>query len=249
MAPGALSGRRLLVTGAGGGIGGAVAEAALRQGARVALADIDLERAEAAAAALGGARAGALALRLDVSRPAEVAAVIEEVAGRHGGLDVLVNNAGICPRIPIDDIREADFDRIVGVNLKGTFFACQAAAAVMRRQQSGVIVNVSSIGARTGGFVASSVYSATKAGIVALTKSFARALAPFARVNAIAPGVVDTEMMRLPAEQVAGIVAQVPLGRLGRPEEIAAAIVFLASDASSYLTGATLDCNGGWVMV
>ena len=167
---------------------------------------------------------------------------------QHERIDVLVNNAAICPRIPLEEVTEADFDRIVGINLKGTFFVSQAVSPAMVRQGSGRIVNISSVGARTGGVAASSVYAATKAGIIAITKSYARTLAPNVTVNAIAPGVVDTDMMRIPSEQVAAIVDQIPLGRLAGPEEIASVVVFLASEEASYFTGATLDVNGGWFM-
>lgn len=243
-----LAKKTVMITGAAGGIGRAIAKAVTDEGARAALCDIDLEGAREAAEGLVRQGREATFFRMDVSNPLEVHHVVTEVQTRLGRIDVAVNNAGVCPRIQIDDVTENDFDHIVGVNLKGTFFVSQAVARVMKQQQSGAIINMSSIGARTGGVAASSVYAATKAGIIALTKSFARTLAPFVTVNAIAPGVVDTEMMRLPEDQVRGIVIQVPLGRMATPEEIAAVVVFLASLEASYLTGATLDVNGGWFM-
>ena len=243
-----LAGKVVLITGAAGGIGTAIAQAVTDESATVLLCDINLEGARRLADRLTGEGRSAAAYALDISRPPEIAAVIEEVVKRHQRIDVLVNNAAICPRIPLKEVTEADFDRIVGINLKGTFFVSQAVSPLMVRQGWGRIVNLSSIGARTGGVAASSVYAATKAGIIAITKSYARTLAPSVTVNAIAPGVVDTEMMRIPSEQVAAIVDQIPLGRLADPEEIASVVVFLASEDASYFTGATLDVNGGWVM-
>ena len=245
---GRLAGKVVLITGAAGGIGTAIARAVTAEAASVVLCDINLEGARRLASELTGEGRSAAAYALDISRPPEIAAVIEEVVKRHQRIDVLVNNAAICPRIPLEEVTEADFDRIVGINLKGPFFVSQAVSPVMSRQGSGRIVNISSVGARTGGVAASSVYAATKAGIIAITKSYARTLAPGVTVNAIAPGVVDTEMMRIPSEQVAAIVDQIPLGRLADPEEIASVVVFLASEQASYFTGATLDVNGGWFM-
>jgi NAD(P)-dependent dehydrogenase (short-subunit alcohol dehydrogenase family) len=243
-----LAGKVVLITGAAGGIGTAIAQAVTDESATVLLCDINLDGARRLADRLTGEGRSAAAYALDISRPPEIAAVIEEVVKRHQRIDVLVNNAAICPRIPLEEVTEADFDRIVGINLKGTFFVSQAVSPLMVRQGWGRIVNLSSIGARTGGVAASSVYAATKAGIIAITKSYARTLAPSVTVNAIAPGVVDTEMMRIPSEQVAAIVDQIPLGRLADPEEIASVVVFLASEDASYFTGATLDVNGGWFM-
>ena len=243
-----LTGKIAVLTGAARGIGRAIAQRMVKEGAEVVVCDVDFQAAKETAHVLNGNGNKASALRLDVSKPEEALAVVQDVKRRFGRIDILVNNAGICPRIPILEVSELDFDRIVGVNLKGTFFMSQAVSPVMQEQQSGRIVNVSSIAARTGGVAASSVYGATKAGIIAFTKSFARTLAPNVTVNAVAPGVVDTDMSRLPAQQMATILKQVPLGRLAQPEEIASAVVFLASEEASYITGATVDVNGGWLM-
>ena len=243
-----LAGKVVLITGAAGGIGSAIARAVTAESATVLLCDINVEGARRLADRLTREGRSAAAYALDISRPPEISSVVEKIVAKHERIDVLVNNAAICPRIPLEEVTEADFDRIVGINLKGTFFVSQAVSPVMVRQGSGRIVNISSVGARTGGVAASSVYAATKAGIIAITKSYARTLAPGVTVNAIAPGVVDTEMMRIPSEQVAAIVDQIPLGRLADPEEIASVVVFLASEEASYFTGATLDVNGGWFM-
>ena len=245
---GTLTGKVVLITGAAGGIGTAIARAVADHSAKVVLCDINAEGVQRLADRLTREGKLAAAYTLDISRPAEISTVVEKIVRQHQRIDVLVNNAAICPRIPLEEVTEADFDRIVGINLKGTFFVSQAVSPVMARQGSGRIVNISSVGARTGGVAASSVYAATKAGIIAITKSYARTLAPNVTVNAIAPGVVDTDMMRIPSEQVAAIVDQIPLKRLGDPEEIASVVVFLASQEASYFTGATLDVNGGWFM-
>ena len=243
-----LAGKVVLITGAAGGIGSAIARAVTAESATALLCDINVEGARRLVDRLTREGRSAAAYALDISRPPEISSVVEKIVAKHERIDVLVNNAAICPRIPLEEVTEADFDRIVGINLKGTFFVSQAVSPVMVRQGSGRIVNLSSVGARTGGVAASSVYAATKAGIIAITKSYARTLAPGVTVNAIAPGVVDTEMMRIPSEQVAAIVDQIPLGRLADPEEIASVVVFLASEEASYFTGATLDVNGGWFM-
>jgi len=243
-----LANKTALVTGGGRGIGRAICKALTDEGVRLAVCDINLDSARETAESVRKNGKEAFPFRLDVSRPVEIYDVVAQVRIRFGKIDILVNNAGICPRIPIDAIKEDDFDRIVGVNLKGTFFMSQALASIMKEQRSGSIINISSIGARTGGVAASSVYAATKAGIIALTKSYARLLAPYATANAIAPGVVDTDMMKIPEEQVNSIVAQIPLGRMALAEEIASLVLFLASPAASYFTGATLDVNGGWFM-
>ena len=214
---GRLAGKVVLITGAAGGIGTAIARAVTAESATVVLCDINLEGARRLASELTGEGRSAAAYALDISRPPEIAAVIEEVVKRHQRIDVLVNNAAICPRIPLEEVTEADFDRIVGINLKGTFFVSQAVSPVMSRQGSGRIVNISSVGARTGGVAASSVYAATKAGIIAITKSYARTLAPGVTVNAIAPGVVDTEMMRIPSGAGSGHRRPDSPGAAGRP--------------------------------
>ncbi len=245
-----LNGRVALVTGAGRGVGAAAARLLAQAGARVAVGDIDLPLAEAVAAEIGQAGGAAAAFGHDVARPADCEALIEAVVARFGRLDILVNNAAICPRIPLDDVTEEDFDRIISVNLKSVFFLSRAAGHAMRANGWGRIVNVSSTGGRTGGLYNATVYSASKAGVMSLTKAFAR---QFARagilVNCVAPGSVDTRLMRnIPAAALDATLNQVPLARLSQPDEVAAVILFLASDAASYMTGATVDVNGGAVM-
>jgi NAD(P)-dependent dehydrogenase (short-subunit alcohol dehydrogenase family) len=239
-------------------------------GAGVALVDIDRAAAEEAAAraharasdaaeASESARSSgtaptaprARAYAVDVAKPAELEELVATVRADFGRIDILVNNAGICPRIPLEEMTEESFDRMVAINLKSVFFLTRAAARVMRENGFGRVVNVSSTGGRIGGVVNATVYSATKGGILAMTKSLAREYAPAGiLVNAVAPGAVNTRMFtNIGEEKVAAYVEGVPLGRLAEPREIAESIVQLCSPRSSWVTGATLDVNGGVVMV
>jgi len=241
--------RAALVTGAGRGLGAAAAQALAETGAGVVLCDID-PQVEAVAAEMRAQGSDALGLVGDVSRPAETERLVAAAVERFGRLDILVNNAGICPRIPIDAMTEEAYDQIMDVNLKSVFFLSRAAGNAMKANHWGRIVNVSSTGGRTGGIFNATVYSASKAGIMSMTKAFARHFAPDnILVNCIAPGTVNTRLMtNLPQASLDVAVSGVPLKRLADPAEIARVIVFLASDAASYMTGATLDVNGGAIM-
>lgn len=244
-----LSGKRALVTGAAGGIGRAVAERLAEIGAFVRLADIDVAAARDGAAAIGP-RAGAIALDL-AARPSCERAVEEARAGM-GGLDILVHCGAIILRQPLDEVGESDIARMCDVNMSGAFFVARAAARVMREQgRGGRIVLISSQGAHSGGYVGSTVYAMTKAAVVSLTKSLAREFAPCGvTVNSVAPGVVDTAMIRndVSADALADFMKMVPLGRIASPREIADCCLFLASGWASYVTGHTLDANGGQLM-
>jgi NAD(P)-dependent dehydrogenase (short-subunit alcohol dehydrogenase family) len=244
-----LDGKVAIVTGAARGLGAATARRLASQGARVAVADVDAAGARDVVAACGE---GSLAYSLDVSDVDALPAFVDGVANDLGRIDVLVNNAGICPRLPFAMGTPADWDRLVNVNARSQYFLCQAVCAVMKRQgEGGRIVNVASTGGRVGGFADSSIYSGTKGAIVMFTKSIAREVAADRiLVNCIAPGVMDTDLVRnLPADKVQALCKLIPLGRLGSTEEVASMILFLASDENSYATGATFDCNGGWVML
>jgi 3-oxoacyl-[acyl-carrier protein] reductase len=242
--------RVALVTGAGRGIGEAVAHALARQGAAVTVNDIDAEAVERVAAAIEADGGTAAAFARDVSLPAQCDELVDQVVARFGRLDILVNNAGIVPRLALEEMTEEVFDRVVAVNLKSVFFLSRAAGRAMKRTGWGRIVNMSSTGARTGGLINATVYSATKAGVVSMTRSFARLYAKDnILVNAVAPGSVDTRMMSGISDEALKIVLDgVPLGRLSEPDEIAAVVAFLASEACSYMTGATVDVTGGAVM-
>jgi len=243
--------RVAIVTGAGRGLGAAVAQELSREGARVALCDIELSLAEEVAAAIRVHGGDAAAFGNDISRPAEAEDLVKATFERYGRVEILVNNAGICPRIPIDEMTEEAYDRIMNVNLKSVFFLSRAAGNAMKARAWGRIVNISSVGGRTGGIYNATVYGASKAGMMAMTRAFARHFAPYnILVNCVAPGSVNTRLMaNFSVESLQATINQVPLRRLADPSEVARVIVFLASDGSTYMTGATVDVNGGALMV
>jgi 3-oxoacyl-[acyl-carrier protein] reductase len=243
--------RVAIVTGAARGIGAATARLLSQRGARVAIVDLLEDEARSVADAIQAEGGQAQAFRCDVSRPAEVEALVGSIVGTLGRVDILVNNAGICPRISLDDMTEAWFDQIINVNLKSVFFLSRAAARDMRTRHWGRIVNISSTGGRIGGLFRATVYGASKAGILAMTKSLAREFAPYnILVNAVAPGGVDTTMMQMGGEEgLRRYVETIPLRRLAKPEEIAHSIVQLCLEETTWVTGATLDVNGGVVML
>jgi 3-oxoacyl-[acyl-carrier protein] reductase len=242
-----LEGKTALVTGAGSGIGKCIAETYAREGAWVALADVNLEAAKSAALAIGN---NAIAVRCDVTKRSDIDSAINETLSAFGGLDILVNNAGATHvNKPFLEIDEADYDRIFAVNVKGIFQFCQAIVPHYRRQKSGAIINIGStagIRPRPG----LSAYNATKGAVHLLTKSLAVELAPDnIRVCAIAPVATDTPLLPSflgPAEgQREKFVASVPLGRLAKPQDIANAALFLASADADFVTGNIVEVDGG----
>lgn len=243
-----MAGRVAFVTGAARGIGLAVATTLHQRGASVVLADVDLPALETATQSLGDR---ALAVEADVSRQADVRHAIERTVEHYGALDILVNNAGICPLRDFADVTEEEWDRVLDINLKGAFFCCQAALPhVQKSGERGRVVNISSVAGQSGGVLAPIHYSASKAGLIVLTKTLARILAPErATVNCVAPGTTATDLTDAWAEDLRERVrVAIPLGRLGQPEEIAEAVCFLASDKAAFITGATLDVNGGLLL-
>ena len=240
--PGKLQHKTALITGAGRGIGRAIAECFAREGARVAIADMDPDAARATAAAIG-----ALGLEMDVSSKASVCAGTRRVLNEFGSIDILVNNAGYLVYTTFESCSEADWDRMVDVNMKGPFLCAQAVIPSMKARRQGDIVNMTSLAAKTGGLAAGPPYAAAKAGVLTLTIGLARALAPFGiRVNAIAPGVIDTAMTAAPEHDQ--LKASIPLGGAGQPEDVAHCALFLASDDARHITGETIDVNGGLYM-
>ncbi|MGE5603722.1 MAG: SDR family NAD(P)-dependent oxidoreductase [Nitrososphaerales archaeon] len=242
---GQLSGRVALVTGAARGIGLEIARALYDEGAAVTLADIDGLALRAASKSLGGA---AFPLRCDVTRESDVRRAVAATASRFGALSILVNNAGICPLTPFGEVSRKEWDRVVAVNLTAAFLTSQEAYPhIQVAGNRGRIVNISSVGGQMGGVLVGVHYTASKAGLIGLTKSLARSLAPSGgTANCVAPATTATEMTAVWGEELQDRVrSQIPLGRLGTPQEIAAAVRFLCTDDAAFITGATLDVNGG----
>lgn len=241
-------GKVVLVTGASHGIGRGIARAFAREGAHVAVNYAhDEAAAEAVVAEIASQGGRAIAVKADVTVGAEVRAMVARVESELGPLDVLVNNAGVVRRGGLFAITEEMWDEVLDVNLKGTFLCAQAVAKGMVARGSGVIVNIASMRGVEG--AASSMhYAAAKAGVIALTKSLAKELAPHVRALAVAPGYVDTRIQAgLSPEQRQAVEAGTPLGRFGTEEDIAGAVLFLASERASYVTGQTLLVDGGRV--
>jgi 3-oxoacyl-[acyl-carrier protein] reductase len=237
-----------IVTGGGRGIGKAVALAMAKEGARIAIWDVS--GAAEAASAIKEARQPAMAQEVDVSSGAEVRKAVEKVLSTWGAINILVNCAGVLTVVPTEEITEEEWDRVLGVNLRGTFNCCQAVMKTMKERQAGNIINFTSQAAKSGGILVGAHYPASKAGILCLTLSLARELAPHGiRVNGIAPGIIETEMIREVAKgDMHAYDHMIPMGRVGRVDEVASVAVFLASDDSSYITGEIIDVNGGQLM-
>jgi len=241
-----------IVTGAARGIGFATATELARKGFRVGLADVDEAALNVAAQRIGELGPAWMLLPGDTSDFAGVQRHAERLVERFGRIDVLVNNAGMSQPKRLLDITEEEWDRTIDVNLKSCFNWCKAVAPAMLARGSGRIVNVSSISAHTGGApsaVSKFAYSASKAGVLGLTRGLAKELAPHISVNAVCPGSIETQMTAgLIAAQREAIVQSIPLARVGTPEDVAAVIVFLATVEPNYLTGEIIDVDGGqWV--
>jgi 3-oxoacyl-[acyl-carrier protein] reductase len=246
-----MSGKVALITGASSGIGAATAKVFADLGAKVAIGYFGNEKGAAEVRESIGA--GAIAIKADVRRAADIHKMIERTTAELGPIDILVNNAGsLVKRYLLRDLTEEGWNHIMDLNLKSAALVTQAVAPQMIERRSGTVVNIVSIAGRNGGGPGAGPYAAAKAGLIALTKSMARELAPHGiRVNAVSPGVIDTpfhEVFSTP-EMIANFVKQIPMGRVGTPMECATAIAFLASGAAGYIVGETLEVNGGQLML
>jgi 3-oxoacyl-[acyl-carrier protein] reductase len=243
------NGKTALITGAARGIGKTIAEKLASLGAKVAISDILIDLAMQTVDELKSKGYQALAIKADVVNSGEVKEMIEKVMSEFGSIDIVVNNAGITRDALLLRMKEEDWDLVININLKGTFLVMQAAAKKMIKQRSGRIINISSAVGRMGN-PGQANYVASKAGVIGLTRTAARELGGRGiTVNAIAPGFITTDMTRdLPETVMDNLLAMTPLKRLGSPEDVAAAVAYLASDEGGYLTGQVIGVDGGMTM-
>ncbi|NPV69851.1 MAG: SDR family oxidoreductase [Firmicutes bacterium] len=242
-----LTGKTAVVTGAARGIGRSVCLALGEARANVCPADLSEREVALVAEEVGGrCGVGAVPLEMDVSSVGSVTRGLEKAAGLTGSIDMLVNSAGVISTVPFPDLDEAEWNRVLSINLTGVFHCCRLVLPYMRRSGSGAIVNIASLaGKMGGGGFGTAAYATSKGGVITLTRSLAREAARWGiRVNAVAPGMVETDMVKSFGGK-ARVIEQTPLGRLGHPDEIAAAVLFLASPMSSYITGEVLNVDGG----
>jgi 3-oxoacyl-[acyl-carrier protein] reductase len=243
-----LDGKVAIVTGGSGGIGFACARAFVAEGARVVIGDVNAEAAAASAAELGAG--AAVSATVDVTKPDDAQRLVDVALERYGRLDVLVASAGMHRATRLDELSPEEWDMLLAVNLRGVFLTAQAALRVFVPQRSGRIVTLGSLASQTGGLAASAAYAASKGGVVTLTKSLARYAGPHnVTANCVNPGIIDSPMTAgWSAEDLARLTGNTPLGRTGTTDEVAAAVIFLASDAASFVHGAHIDVNGGILM-
>jgi 3-oxoacyl-[acyl-carrier protein] reductase len=238
-----------LITGAAQGIGKAIAKAFAKEGANIVVSDINLELATQTASELKGTGVKAIAVKMNVAELPEVEAGVKKAIEEVGKIEILVNNAGITRDNLLFRMKKEDWDAVLSINLTGVFNLCKGISRLMMKERYGKIINIASISGEMGN-VGQANYSASKAGVIGLTKTLARELAPRGvTVNAIAPGFIQTAMTdRIPEEIKKKMLEQIPLGKLGQPEDVAAASLFLASSAADYITGQVIRVNGGMYM-
>jgi NAD(P)-dependent dehydrogenase (short-subunit alcohol dehydrogenase family) len=245
-----VKGKVAIVTGGGQGIGRAIVHALAKEGIVTAIVDINEQTAKEVLNEVKVRGQEAISIRADVSNVSDIKKMVKEVGERYGAIDILVNNAGILQTTAIDDISEQEWNRLIAVNLNSVFFASQQVLPFMREKKWGRIINMSSLAGRMGSYGGGVGYATTKAGIIGLTMCFARQVAQYnITVNAVAPGTTETDIIKkIPDEKIAALKALIPLGRLGKPENSADVVAFLASDKAEYITGAVIDVNGGIFM-
>ena len=246
-------GRVAVVTGAAQGLGLAIAKTLLEKGKKVVFTDINqnaLQELEQSPYIQDEYKNRAMFLKVDVSNITEIRDAVSTIVTKWKRIDILVNNAGVREETPIEDIQEMEWNHVIDVNLKGTFFFSQAVMDVMKEQEWGRIINLSSFAGQTGPLTSGAHYSASKAGQLALTKSFARSLSKKGiTVNAVAPAAIRTpEMDRMEPEKLANMVKNIPVGRVGEDQEVADLVLYLTSESAGFITGATFDINGGLLM-
>ena len=242
--------RVAIVTGGAKGIGRSIAYHLAIEGASVVIADIDLQLAAKSADEMNEKGLRISAMQVDMRDPESIKKMVQKVLSEHDRIDILVNNAGILHSTPIEDITVDEWDNIMNINLRGAFFASKEVLETMKAKRSGRIINISSLAGRMGGYANGVAYSASKAGLIGLTQAMARRVAEYGiTINAVAPGTTEGEMIRQFSDEKKEMLMQtIPLKRFGKPENIARTVVFLASDAADYITGAVIDINGGIYM-
>jgi 3-oxoacyl-[acyl-carrier protein] reductase len=251
-----LAGKVALVTGAAQGIGKAVALLLARHGADIAVSDVNLEKAEETVREIQAIGRRSMAIRSDVSRLDDVERMVQTILEQMGKIDILVNNAGISPKrqgqkVPVVEMDPAEWERVISINLGGTFLCSRAVLPGMIQRKYGKIINISSVAGKTGGFAGGAHYASSKAGILGLTKAIAREVAQYGiNVNAVIPSRIESAMgYSIPEAKLKERLSQIPLGRFGTPNDVAEAVIFLAGDQTSgWVTGATLNVSGGALM-
>lgn len=250
-----------IVTGGARGIGKAVVLALARRGTNIVVADLDMSMAQATATEIKSIDCDCLVVKTNVANRKEVYEMVQKTLRKFNRVDILVNSAGIFSESPITDIEERVWDTVIEVNLKGVFLCCQAVAKEMMKQKSGKIINISSMAGKTSPS-GEGAYAASKSAVITLTKILAQELAPYGiNVNAVCPGLIETEMFEKFCKEEAAIqkttvqqlkwhqISRIPLGRTGKPEDVADLILFLASEAANYITGESVNIAGGYPAV